>query len=219
MKRRKKKLNKVDQQYRKERRRVQQFIRRANKRGYQFTVEIPKIPKRITLGSVRRLQRLTPEYLYKKSLYGGEASFGEVVSGTEGRKLEKKLATERMKTTKRMTKERVNEDKDFFSKVVISNFQAHYSKFNERVSGLLDEWLANIISKYGYHDTAVMLEEGARKGVILTYQVAYESTLLHQYMADMLDYLPDSGDFFRDQLQEAMEESEYYQAYWGYRVK
>lgn len=60
------------QQYKKERKRLLQFARRAEKRGY-MTEEgatpaslIPQRPQKITAGSVRRLQRLTADALYEK---------------------------------------------------------------------------------------------------------------------------------------------------------
>ena len=95
----------IKDEYRKERKRIQQFINRAEKRGYQFDFEMPEIPKNITSASVNRLKRITPEKLYKKSVYGGEATQGEIISGTEGRKLERILAGQRAAETRRLKTE------------------------------------------------------------------------------------------------------------------
>ena len=67
---RKRKLSPLQQEYRKQRRRVQSFVSRAKKRGYQFIENIiPKIPKKITKASVERLKKLTPKKLYEKAEY------------------------------------------------------------------------------------------------------------------------------------------------------
>ena len=93
------------QEYRHQRRRIQQFMRRAEKRGYQFSQNaLPDRPKRITEKSVKRLQELTPEKLYKKAKYGGEASYGEVIKGTQGRKLERKLSAQKAVETRKARK-------------------------------------------------------------------------------------------------------------------
>lgn len=70
------------EQYKKERKRIQSFIRSAEKRGYRFSDNIlPKQPKRIRKESVERLKKLTRTELYKKSTALSES--GKVVSGLE----------------------------------------------------------------------------------------------------------------------------------------
>ena len=50
-----KQLSDVKQAYRKERQRIQRQINRMTKRGYYVPELLPKIPKKITEASVRRL--------------------------------------------------------------------------------------------------------------------------------------------------------------------
>lgn len=53
--------------YAKERRRVQSFYSRYRKKNYAIPENaIPARPKRITEGSIRRLQRMTPEFMKRK---------------------------------------------------------------------------------------------------------------------------------------------------------
>ena len=79
-----KKKSEIQQEYKKERNRIQRFIKGAEKRGYIFEDNIlPKIPKRITKSSVARLKKLKPDTLYRKALFGGEATQGEIVTGLE----------------------------------------------------------------------------------------------------------------------------------------
>lgn len=99
----KKKVQTANQRaYSKQVKRIKQFIRRAEKRGYQFTEDVlPKKPKRITQASIRKLQNLTPEKLYQKAVYGGEATSGEIVKGTEGVKLERSLRAKKATQTRK----------------------------------------------------------------------------------------------------------------------
>lgn len=58
----------LEREYKKARRRLQQIIRRAKKRGYIFpTKVIPEVVKRVTKKSVERLEKITPSSIYKKA--------------------------------------------------------------------------------------------------------------------------------------------------------
>lgn len=96
----------INEAYAKERNRVKSFVRRTEKRGYRFPESmIPSIPKRKTEASIRKLKKLTKEVLYSKATYGGEATFGEIVSGKEGLKLERQLRAKRASETRKEKKE------------------------------------------------------------------------------------------------------------------
>lgn len=96
----------INKAYAKERNRIKSFLRRASKRGYQFPEDIiPAIPKRKTEASIRKLKRLTKNVLYDKAIYGGSASYGEVVSAKEGLKLERAERAKRASETRKANKE------------------------------------------------------------------------------------------------------------------
>lgn len=96
----------INKEYAKERNRVKTFVRRAEKRGYSFPGSpIPSIPKRKTEASVRKLKKLTKDVLYSKAIYGGEAAFGEIVSGKEGLKLERQIRAKKASETRKANKE------------------------------------------------------------------------------------------------------------------
>ena len=81
-------------------------MRRASKRGYQFPEDIlPSIPKRKTEASIRKLKKLTKDVLYEKAIYGGSASYGEVVTAKEGLKLEREARAKRASETRKANKE------------------------------------------------------------------------------------------------------------------
>ena len=96
----------INKAYAKERNRIKSFLRRASKRGYQFPEDIiPAIPKRKTEASIRRIKKLTKDVLYEKAIYGGSASYGEVVSAKEGLKLERAERAKRASETRKAKKE------------------------------------------------------------------------------------------------------------------
>ncbi len=96
----------INKAYAKERNRVKAFVRRAEKRGYSFPESIiPSIPKRKTEASIRKLKRLTKDVMYSKATYCGEYTYGEIVSGKEGLKLENHLRSKRASKTRREKKE------------------------------------------------------------------------------------------------------------------
>ena len=77
--------------------RIKQFIRRAEKRGYKFPeIKLPKGAK---------IRELTPEKLYKKAVYGGAETFGEVVPAEQGRKLERSARAKKAAQTRKENKE------------------------------------------------------------------------------------------------------------------
>lgn len=93
------KQSEVTKQYKQQIRRIKRFITQASKRGYDFDFELPKTPKKITSASVRKLQKITPEYLYKKASYFVEDT-GKYISGVKGRKYERSLAGKKAYTNR-----------------------------------------------------------------------------------------------------------------------
>ena len=91
----------IKEQYMQERRRIQNFIRRAEKRGYIVPKDLlPKIPKRVTKASISRLQKLDAKAIYDKSTYVSRET-GEVVSGRKGRAIERTIAAKKGAETRK----------------------------------------------------------------------------------------------------------------------
>ena len=96
---RKRKLSPLQQEYRKQRRRLQAFVSRAKKRGYQFKENIiPNIPKKITKASVERLKKLIPKKLYEKAEYV-DIETGEIKTPKQRQLEVRKEATKKAKET------------------------------------------------------------------------------------------------------------------------
>lgn len=94
MRKKKKIKSEIEKKYYKERKLVLQRISRAKKRGFVVPEKIlPAIPKKITAGSVRRLEKLSAKYIQEKSEYKGK-------KGAEARKEYRKEFTKKRKITK-----------------------------------------------------------------------------------------------------------------------
>lgn len=95
------KQTEAEKQYSKQLKRIKQFIRRAEKRGFLFEENvIPQKPKKVTKASVRKLEKLTPEKLYKKALYLEEAT-GEIEEAQKRRKEERKQSAKKAAKTRK----------------------------------------------------------------------------------------------------------------------
>lgn len=98
------KLTPAEQAYNKELRRINRFIKAAEKRGFIFNLKIlPPSPKKITKATVQRLKKITPETLYKKASY--QTDDYQTISGLEGRKLERSKAARKAAETVRRKKQ------------------------------------------------------------------------------------------------------------------
>lgn len=220
MKKSRKKQTPIERAYSKQIKRIKQFIRRAEKRGFQFSDNIiPKKPKRVTEGSVRKLALLTPEKLYKKSVYGGEETGGEIIKGTKGRELERKSIAKKVPKYKQKTPkqeksntkgfvppENISEDTSFFERVTISQWTGTLETFaNGEAYTLLKAWMNQTILENGIHDVSVMIQKATENGVLLTWEIVYKSSATKQYIAYMLDYLPESGVLYKDKVMDRIE--------------
>ena len=83
--------------------RVRQFISRAEKRGYRFTDAFKDSLKE---ASTRKLKSYKPEKLY--SLATALSETGEIISGTEARKLERSISAKKSAETRRKRKEKID---------------------------------------------------------------------------------------------------------------
>lgn len=213
----------TERAYSKQVRRIKQFISRAEKRGFHFNENVlPKRPNRITQASVRKLAKLTPEKLYQKAEYAGSATYGEVVSGVKGIRLERSLRAKKSAETRKyrlleprqeptnthgfLPPENISEDESFFENVVISQWFATLELFsNGEAYSLLRSWMNSTIKTEGKHNTAIMLQLGAENGHLLTWEIVYKNDNAVLYIGYMLDYLPDQGVLYKEETLDRIE--------------
>lgn len=185
-------------QYTRQRNRVTSYIRRLRKKGMEVDLYFPtelELRKSGVKGSelgalTRKLKQLTPKTLKQLAIPLPEPT------------------QEPTNTPGFIPPENISEDVSFFDAVVISGFKSHVRQFNERASNLLLSWLDRLLQINDSHDVATMLNDGAEAGNIVTYQIVYSQDKLFQYMSNMLDYLPEAGPLFKEEIMDAMEQEE-----------
>lgn len=189
----------------KERKRIQRFIRRAEKRGYTFEDNIiPEMPSRVTAKQLERIKALKPEELYKRATYRVPGT-GLNVTGTEGRALERSIASLKAAETVRRRKE-------LYAKIESGYYENFYDTYDyspepefvsylvyDNVQQMIDSWfpaenwskwfagvkeedknqLKSIIngaeSQYGITEVAKRMEENAERIISLAQSILYES--------------------------------------------
>ena len=183
--------------YTRERNRVMNYIRKLKKSGLSVTLTFPtelQIRKQGVKGKeltslVRILKTITPEYLKSIANLPNDISTNEPDFNTPVN---------------------INTEETYFDRTTIAQYRVHVRQFNERCSELLLSWLDRIISSNGVHDTAIMLNKGAEAGYIVTYQIAYDRDKLMGYISVMMNYLPEAGTLFKEEMMDAFEQEEDY---------
>lgn len=106
----------VSKQQAKELKRIRQFVKKANERGYIFFdtkvskdgsipptasfFDLPNSIKNPTKVTVNRLKKITKDYLYERAIYV-DPQTGETHSGKEGRRIERSRAAQKGAETRR----------------------------------------------------------------------------------------------------------------------
>lgn len=203
----------IDLQYNKVRSKILKRFRSLEKRGYEIEITIPKIPKTKTEASIRSLEKLTLDRLYKRSTYHGFASYGEEVSGVKGRQLERKqrskkaTQTRKQKKFKEKTKRRETLDESFFNRNAISIWKAQVrSCINGKYANTLLQWMDKLIADNGEDNVGKMIYDGEAVGIVFTFEVAYDSVSFNRYTSELIQYLPDQGELYHEQMEEYKQE-------------
>lgn len=119
-------------EYMRERRRIQSWLRRAASRGFETQYKLPAIPKRITEASVRRLAKITPEYLYNKSIWVSPQT-GEIFERQEAKKAQRQFARHPKEKTPEIKVEAPKpEELPHFSDIVLSNIESEITNWQAK---------------------------------------------------------------------------------------
>lgn len=173
--------------YNKELKRIKQFIRRATKRGYEFSDNaIPAKPKTISESSVRALQRITPDTLYRKATYV-EPTTGKKFTGEQGRKIERSRVSKKSAAT-RYGKEYKEDEIPDFSRVVLAgvreeierwapfpNWTDFFTQTKERDKNILEMALNGAIESEGEKAVSDRLADNATEVNTLLQEILYGS--------------------------------------------
>lgn len=198
--------NKWASEYRKQRNRVNKLLKNAMERGYIFPERLFKEHKNINKKAVESLKKLTPKELYKKGYYSGEyvPEGKDIVSGEEGRKLERAAAAQKAKETRKRKKHdtELPAQEDMFARTVVQNYISRIDQFpiiirkGEPLGGarsLLLSWINQMIKENGYWGTSEMILKAEESGNLLSFRVLNYFEVAVQYIGTMITYLPEYG--------------------------
>lgn len=205
----KRKLTPIQQQYRKERRRIQNAMNRLEKQGYVLPEDLlPSMPKKVTQASINRLKKITSESIYKKSkkldFETGEITPG-IVARDKARSQRAKEAARRRAFKQEYVSPQVYTEPPQYTTfpsgpdIIINNFRSDViGRFPESAGPILNRWLDGLLAQQDKEDVANMLETAAANGVVIDYKVAYNTEALMGAIADFMDYLETTSGFKQD---------------------
>lgn len=205
----KRKLTPIQQQYRKERRRIQNAMNRLEKQGYVLPEDLlPSMPKKITQASINRLKKITSESIYKKSkkldFETGEITPG-IVARDKARSQRAKEAARRRAFKQEYASPQVYTEPPKYTTfpsgadIIINNFRSDViGRFPESAGPILNRWLDDLLAQQDKEDVANMLETAAANGVVIDYKVAYNTEALMGAIADFMNYLDTTSGFKQD---------------------
>lgn len=96
-------MNAIKKQYKRERSRIQKAIRRLKKLGFDVKTELPKIPKKITEGSIRRLKKIKTKDI-KEQATKVDIETGEIVTAKQAEVRARRARNEAAKRKREMAK-------------------------------------------------------------------------------------------------------------------
>ena len=188
--------------------RIKRFIKNAERRGYEFQNIDLKPPKRITKKLLKQLQELRPKQLYEKASYIDQET-GQVLSGTEGRKLERLIAAQKREARKRFSKQ----DYTRFTDQIIRLYTQQILRFPAKVSKIVLDALDSAILKSGRDNVAKALQSKAESlSDFLNRSAFFGDSIeaIKAYCQAMFGDLPGMDDEHLDDVIDATDEEESY---------
>lgn len=216
----------AEKAYNRERRRIQRQITRMSQRGYDVPENIlPPRPKRITEASVRRLQKITTPKLYERSRYI-DLETGELLTGTEGRRLERQAAARRAAETRRQRREAARAPVPSqpqlpvveyvqFDEQILTVFQMEMTEIygrNEKLFNYISRWFQLARQRYGDEDLADALERSKANGEWPGWEGVSDSEILVGKLTGILEMIGGTSGG-RQEILEALEEGEDWSMY------
>lgn len=106
------KTSQLRQQYQKERKRIQGWQRRAEKRGFKFDKSVvPTLPKRVTQKALEKIKSLRPKKLYEQAKYY-DIEKDTYVKGEEAKKVQQQELRRQRELEKETYRDRYPHDED-----------------------------------------------------------------------------------------------------------
>ena len=210
----KNKLTKNQIAFKKQITRIKNFIRRATKRGYEFSDNvIPTMPKRVTKKSIEKIKNIKPKDLYSKASYL-DKSTGEIVSGSTGRKIERNLSTQKAKETRKNNnnKRHSNNNKNYitYETVIMKNFYDYIKSFtSNKIRDSLYGMIKTLEVEQGRTEVAKALQNMPLQFHEILSRCGYDSDkAIMEFETSFLEYFPNVSEQYKKDLMEKLEYNE-----------
>ena len=210
----KNKLTKNQIAFKKQVTRIKNFIRRATKRGYEFSDNvIPTMPKRVTKKSIEKIKNIKPKDLYSKASYL-DKSTGEIVSGSTGRKIERNLSTQKAKETRKNNnnKRHSNNNKNYitYETVILKNFYEYIKSFtSNKIRDSLFGMIKSLEHEQGTTEVAKALQNMPLQFHEILARCGYDSDkAIMEFETSFLEYFPNVSEQYKKDLMEKLEYNE-----------
>ena len=210
----KNKLTKNQIAFKKQVTRIKNFIRRATKRGYEFSDNvIPTMPKRVTKKSIEKIKNIKPKDLYSKASYL-DKSTGEIVSGSTGRKIERNLSTQKAKETRKNNnnKRHSNNNKNYitYETVIMRNFYEYIKSFtSNKIRDSLFGMIKTLEYEQGKSEVAKALQNMPLQFHEILARCGYDSDkAIMEFETSFLEYFPNVSEQYKKDLMEKLEYNE-----------
>lgn len=192
-------------EYNKQRKRLKQAIRRAEKQGYIFSEDIlPKKPKRITKASVRRLAKITPEMIRQKGNFLIEET-GEIIPVKGNKAVIKQEIT-------RKKQERTHAEPQYlpsFSANVIQRFKSYILGFPPAIYEMVLPLINTLIHDIGEDGVATALENMPQQFHEYLHRHTYDSAAaISEFATSLIEYVPDVTIQYKKDLMDKFEYNE-----------
>lgn len=185
--------------YRKERKRVQALINRYKKKGYDVSIEIPKIPKRITAGSIRNLQKYTAKYVSSKT-FAPDLKTGEIITlttfrnrGYHRQNINLNVSRETFYSQSPPIVEIPETTTPTYAQVIQYFFEELISHYPEGVREVVEQFNARVKQQLDSNEYYEWLEETRNAGKWLEVSEAYNAQAVYEMINEMLEMIDISG--------------------------
>lgn len=209
----KNKLTKNQIAFKKQITRIKNFIRRATKRGYEFSDNvIPTMPKRVTKKSIEKIKNIKPKDLYSKASYL-DKSTGEIVSGSTGRKIERNLSTQKAKETRKNNNNKRHSNNNnyiTYETVIMRNFYEYIKSFtSNKIRDSLYGMIKSLEHEQGRTEVAKALQNMPLQFHEILARCGYDSDkALMEFETSFLEYFPNVSEQYKKDLMEKLEYNE-----------
>ena len=209
----KNKLTKNQIAFKKQVTRIKNFIRRATKRGYEFSDNvIPTMPKRVTKKSIEKIKNIKPKDLYSKASYL-DKSTGEIVSGSTGRKIERNLSTQKAKETRKNNNNKRHSNNNnyiTYETVIMKNFYEYIKSFtSNKIRDSLFGMIKTLEYEQGRTEVAKALQNMPLQFHEILARCGYDSDkALMEFETSFLEYFPNVSEQYKKDLMEKLEYNE-----------